>query len=338
LPGGDERGAPLRAYTYGFQRLLADEEPKYAQTAASSLAIPWHYRSLDDLSLFETYRRGPLPEPSLEILPFTIDALADVAEHARVALTGQGGDVILHPPTVGGGLRLGHTAGILRYAFQFRKLPRIGLRTALRSWRGLPPPPAFPSWLDPELERAWDLRRRWADAHQSIPSPHPSRPEVYRSLQTVFWPQVLESYDAAITRAPVEVRHPLLSLALVEFALTAPVHAELFLDKAVLRRTLKGLLPAKVLRRRKTPLQDDVIVRMVAGRQWNSMLDGRQSPRLLQYVRPSTPATWRELFSTPERIAEYSPVVGLNYWLCASEQSDAGRKTVATKTAGAEPS
>ena len=336
LPGGDDRGAPLRAYTYGFQRLLADEEPKYAQAAASSLAIPWHYRSLDDVSLYETYRRGPLPEPTLEILPFTIDALADVSEHARVALTGQGGDVILHPPTVGGGLRPGHLRGIFRYAWEFRKLPRIGLRTAWRNRRGFPSPPQFPSWVDAGLVRAQNLRQRWAAAYHTAASPHPARPEVHSSLQAVFWSQVLESYDAAITLAPVDVRHPFLSLSLVEFALFAPVHAEHYLDKALLRRTLKGLLPDNLLRRPKTPLEGDVIASMVAGRQWNALLDGRRSPRLQQYVLPATPATWRELIPTPDRVAELSPVVGLNYWLNAREEPAAARKTV-IDTARAAP-
>jgi asparagine synthase (glutamine-hydrolysing) len=62
-----------------------------------------------------------------------------------------------------------------------------------------------------------------------------------------------EFYDPSRTRSPIEYRHPMMDLRLVEFCLSIPAFPWCF-NKDILRRAMKGVLPEPVRRRPKTPL------------------------------------------------------------------------------------
>ena len=62
-----------------------------------------------------------------------------------------------------------------------------------------------------------------------------------------------EQYDAGVTRRPLECRHPLLDLRLVEFCLSLPPQPWC-VKKHILRAAMRGVLPEPVRLRPKTPL------------------------------------------------------------------------------------
>jgi hypothetical protein len=63
--------------------------------------------------------------------------------------------------------------------------------------------------------------------------------------------------DAEALGAPLEFRHPLMDLRLVEFCLTLPLQPWV-MKKHILRECMKGLLPVEVLKRPKTPVVDNL--------------------------------------------------------------------------------
>ena len=72
-----------------------------------------------------------------------------------------------------------------------------------------------------------------------------------RLVQTVS--SFFEFYDAAQTRRPIEYRHPLMDLRLINFCLSLPPYPWC-VKKHLLREALRGVLPEEVRRRPKALL------------------------------------------------------------------------------------
>jgi asparagine synthase (glutamine-hydrolysing) len=257
----------LRAYTTVCRRLVSDPEPRYAQLVADALSIPIHYRVVDDYRPFERRDRPELswPEPEGDpLLAVHVDQLSDAAVNGRVLLTGHGGDPAMRVPVsyaidlvkrreIG---RL--VAEVARYVRHCRRLPRVRLGTHARRWVGLRSglPEGPPGWLRPPF--------RERPAIERPASPHPKRPHAYELLTSPEWPQIFESYDANVTRVPVEVRHPLFDRRLVEYLLAVPPMPWCF-DKTILRLATCGALPEAIRRRPKTVAVGDPLVALLQG-------------------------------------------------------------------------
>ncbi len=89
----------LHAFTVVSDRLIPDEERHYAGLAAEALGVPIRYLSADDYLPFQDTAAGGrhFPEPLDD--PFTgrmVGHLDQAATHARVGLSGEGGDAVLH--------------------------------------------------------------------------------------------------------------------------------------------------------------------------------------------------------------------------------------------------
>jgi hypothetical protein len=85
----------VHAFTVVFDRLIPDEERKYAGIAAESLAMPIHFLSADAYQPYDHWDDPTLcaPEPAHE--PWAAlnrDQTQQIANHSRVALTGVGAD------------------------------------------------------------------------------------------------------------------------------------------------------------------------------------------------------------------------------------------------------
>jgi asparagine synthase (glutamine-hydrolysing) len=70
------------------------------------------------------------------------------------------------------------------------------------------------------------------------------------------WAALFNRYDAGVTQLPLEVRHPLIDIRVVEYLLALPVIPWLS-DKRILREAMIKQLPEGVRLRSKSPLASD---------------------------------------------------------------------------------
>lgn len=253
----------VRAFTSVYDRLIPDEERRYAGLVAGHLAIPITYRPVDDYQLYERYAQlaSYFPEPDNDAFAaIAVDAARDAAAHARVALTGWDGDALVSesPRRYFGALwrerryaRL--LAGAIGYAAAERRLlPRAGWRAPAAQTRGDTAP--FPDWLDPGLVQRLGLRERWREILAAPRMTHPLRPYAFHVLGYLMRrSNFFDGYDPGCTRLALEVRHPLLDLRLIDYCLSLPPFPWC-LKKEVTRRAMRGRLPEAVRTRPKTPL------------------------------------------------------------------------------------
>lgn len=261
----DDSGAGVRAFTARSSGLFREEEGRYAEITARALGIPVTWLDVDGYRAFERFGEDPLlgrPEPvDAPFLAAQVDQWVQAAGHARVLLTGFGGDAALRETPsrltrlAAGGHLLRAALEAVRYARLHRRVPRPGVRTWLR--RNDPPPAAvIPDWIDPAFVRRVDLRERM-EAHRLAPLPaHPRRPEAVALLGGPLWPHLFATLDAGATRLPLELRHPLFDVRLIRFLLSIPP-VQWYNDKGLLRIGMRGRLPPAVLRRPKSPLPQD---------------------------------------------------------------------------------
>lgn len=323
----------LRAYTVDYTPLIDDEEGQFASAAAQHIGIP--ISLMDGSSTLPFARWDELslrtPEPCAEpFFALHVQHYRELAAHARVALTGDGGDDVMTGrawPHLVYLLRRDGIAAILKifggYALRHARLPplRVGLRTRLRRWMGHREELLeFPPWLEPSFEKEFCLRDRWRQLQEPRKPEHPLHPSGYASLTSPFWPSIYENEDAGWTGAAVETRAPLLDRRLLAFLLRLPP-VPWCMDKAILRNAMKGLLPETVRLRRKTPLRGDPLLAHNAKNHWKPLLTAGACERLSMFVNcrmlsaTSYPAPGLSLWN------EIRPIA-LDIWLKTVENKD----------------
>jgi asparagine synthase (glutamine-hydrolysing) len=264
---GGERNARLAGFTAFYQRLIPDDEPRFARMAAEAAEVPVTWLAVDGYQPFQGFEADPLlarPEPvESPLMAIEVDQWRQAVAHAPVLLTGLGGDPLLResPSRL---TRLAARGRLLRalweagqYAGLHRRLPRPGVRTWLRA-RNAPATPrvSVPEWIDPGFARRVDLAERVAAQNARRAEPHPLRPDSWEQLSSPFWAHVFSYYDPGVTGLPLEVRHPFFDLRLIRLVLAVPP-AQWYNDKGLLRIGMRGRLPEPLLRRPKTPLRGD---------------------------------------------------------------------------------
>lgn len=284
----------LRAYTEVFESLIPYEERHYAKLVADALKIPIEFLGCDHRRLFEYADQSEYhsPEPTHTGWPNgTVDKLRRLAVKSRVALTGYGGD-----PTLCGRLavhfrqlietkQFGRAlADAARYLTIEGRLSRLYLRTR---WKILFAPkkqlPAYPVWLNGDLEKTLGLSGRWKSLNQVVPPASAVRPEAQEAMGDSLWPNLFEGYDASVTRVPVDVYHPFFDLRLVNFLLALP-RLPWCSDKELLREAARCVLPEAVRLRRKSPMPSDPLVALL-GQPDAAWVDCFEPiPELAQYV------------------------------------------------------
>lgn len=284
----------LRGFTVGHERLLEDPEPRFARRAAEHLGIAWECQALDGYGPFGGPDAARTPEPVDDPLLAASAALhRRAASYAAVALTGDGGDMALRESEsrlarlVTQGRLLRAAVEAAEYVWWHRRLPRPGIRTLLgrRSGR-IGGGPEVPDWLDEDFARRCGLRERWAELEVAIPPAHPLRPEAHRLLAWPGLTRLLERMDAGLRRVPLELRHPLLDLRLVESSLYTPP-AQWYNDKGLLKIATRGRLPPEIVRRPKSPLAGDPLLARLR-RDGEGWLGGRTlGEEVRRFVRPA---------------------------------------------------
>ena len=239
------------------------EEARYAEAAAHHVGIPILYRHwTEDVNLrweqipFST----PEPVPHGWIIPAENKFWHEAGSYSRVSFYGEGPDNAL----------LCEWRPYFTYLLKrqnYRQLARSTIATVLTERR----PPfwgriskrlnrgayfasdrgrAYPEWLNPSFEARLDLRARWSSLNTPPAPLHPYRPSGYMSLQIPLWQALFESLDSGVTKSLFEARHPFVDIRMLRFLLAVP-SLPWCRSKYLLRRAMRGKLPAEVLCRRK---------------------------------------------------------------------------------------
>lgn len=309
-----ERRTSLRGYTAHYQALMPDEERPYTQMAAEALGIPVEFLAVDGYRALERWDAPELrrPQPSDNVLAaIEADQLRQAAAHARVLITGQGGDPVqretrsrLTRLAVRGRL-VRAAAEAAQYAWLHRRLPRPGVRTWLaerggaRAWTA-----QAPRWMDAEFARRVGLAERIAAWNAWNVPVHRLRPEAYETLVAPLWQTLFTGYDPGVTGVPIEVRHPFFDLRVVTYWLSVPP-AQWYNDKGLLRIGMRRFLPEEFLRRPKTPLSGDPLALRHA-RDGAGWLGGR--------ALGDEVARWVDAARVPAATGGRSPEPPLRYW------------------------
>ena len=86
-----------------------------------------------------------------------------------------------------------------------------------------------------------------------------------------------------MTQFPLEVRHPLVDLRLVNYLLSIPP-VPWCIKKELLRVAMRGVLPEPVRLRRKAPLAGDPVSELLRNRHAHWLHDFASAPQLTHYV------------------------------------------------------
>jgi asparagine synthase (glutamine-hydrolysing) len=322
----DGASGPLRAYTIDCRPMFNDEEGYLASLVAESLGMDIEILSGASCLPYEGWGDSLLRTPEPCHNPFLLLSqrqYRQVQGHARVVLSGYGGDDILTGqawPYLTYLLRQRSFGTIVKtfggYILKHGRVPplRGGFRTRLRRWMGRTNPlTEFPPWLEPHFAERHNLRGRWRELQESTKPGHPLHPIALAGLSSKFWSSVFESEDAGWTGAPVELRAPLLDQRLLRFLLRVPP-VPWCMDKLLLREAMRGVLPEEVRARPKTPLLGDFIKHFVESKKWSPVPLPEPTAELRKFV------DWERLGATLATAAGSTLWVGLRplslrYWL-----------------------
>ena len=170
------------------------------------------------------------------------------------------------------------------YVRQKRALPPVGFRTWVKRKLGrYPVRTVYPSWLDPSFAKRAGLRARWEWANEEKGPGHPTHPSAHRMLSVPNWWFLFESYDPGVTGVAVEARHPLTDRRLVEYVLGIPP-VPWCVDKHILRVAMANTLPDTILRRPKSPLAGDPVLKHVRANSTHELKISSSSTRTEQYI------------------------------------------------------
>jgi len=315
----------LKAFTISWQPLFDDPEPRFATLTAQHLELT--HEVLEDARFvpYEPQKTGAAttPEPSPEaFLARTGRLFQRIASHARVVLSGDGGDDVLTGRAWPYFLYLqkrGDWSGIVRtfggYFWTHGKIPppRGGFRTRLRRLLiGRDDRQGYPTWIANDFERRVRLKDRWRQRRNASVYEHPIHPQAYASLHSAYWAGVLEGEDAGWIGVPLEARAPLLDLRLLQFLLRLPP-VPWCANKELARKAMKGYLPDAVLHRPKTPLVMDPLEACQQKQAWTPVTS--EPPEgILPYVN------WMKYIETLEQVKgslslEILCPVSLAHWL-----------------------
>ncbi len=256
----------LKAFTISWRPLFDDPEPGFAQLTAQHLGLA--HEILGERSVHPDEREaGKWPEPTAELfLDREQRFLHTISQHARVVLSGDGGDDVLSGqswPHLKYLYQRGQWQDVLKnfggYLATHRRFPplRGGFRNRVRRFFGDADAAApLPAWLNEEFANRSRAESEGRLKDQRPTEEHPLHPAAYRGLHSGYWASVHETEDTGCTGVNLETRAPLLDLRILRFLLRLPP-VPWCINKELSRRAMKDSLPGEVLIRPKAPLLKD---------------------------------------------------------------------------------
>ena len=314
----------VRGYSVVYDNLVPDQERHYSDLAARQLGICITHLPGDEYGLFDAREPADLkqPEPFL-ISPFAgqfFGILRGCVDFSNVALTGWDGDAIMNEPpdryfvTTVKAFRFQELlTAVSGYMWSQKRLPPTRLRTRLRISK--PTPAFYPLWIDKDFSRETELRNRLEMF--CTPKALTSERHAIRVLNSSTFATILGGYDAGATRLPLEVRHPLLDVRLIEYLLAIP-SVPWLCNKHILRVAMKDLLPTKVLHRPKTGLQGDPALQLARDGSVRWLDSFEVSPQLKRFVNLAVRSPIAEE-PTSEALWSSLRIFALNHWLMYSQ-------------------
>ena len=280
----------LRAFTLDSRYYVQKEREIFpSREAADHLHIPLSVINVDGYRLFEGWDRPDwdIAQPQADPLwKLSVDLYRRMAEHGRVALTGQGGDPALYPSrgyllTQLKGFRWRSLVAAFRHYHQATgQWPPLYLRTQLTGGRSDQRhrlrPPAFDFWFQPDFVQRMRLPQRWeawrAGMEHLADAPHPLRPEAWASLNAPLWAHLFtQAYDIETGGASLEFRHPYFDVRLIEYLLALPP-LPWFEAKFIVRQALAGRIPETVRTRPKSVLNRSLATILIGFDNFDIML------------------------------------------------------------------
>jgi asparagine synthase (glutamine-hydrolysing) len=267
--------AKIHAHCVNLDR-TGDDEKSWASKAAAGLNVTLDAMALDNFEPYPDWGSGQLgsallsraiancgmqPEPlNYPLLPALVETSRRVARHARICMSGHGGDPALAWPKdyFYKMLMKGRWARLAREALSYRRMfgraPYFGLSWRIfgRKRRQAYP---YPGWLNPEFAARLNLPERSRQLSELGPKFDGSRPEAHYYLGD-GWDSCLHDADAGFTGIPLSTTHPLCDLRVVTFFLSLPPFPWC-VEKEILRRGTVGILPSEIRARPKSPFQWD---------------------------------------------------------------------------------
>lgn len=300
----------LRGATIAYDRLIPDEEDKYARQVSEHCGFP------TDVFIAEHYiEREPTWAPSYPppepwaILGLTAEEEINrqASAYTRVYLMGFGGDPLFSPTRVGWKVALRHA--------QWRTFlsdARRQTRKVRRWWRGDANLP-FPTWLAPDFAHRNQLGARWVTEAAAWAKHDQHRGMAHDAL----WENIFMVADPGFTGMPVMPRFPFFDARLINFMRDVPPDPWCR-GKYLLREAMRDRLPRTVLERPKTILQGFPHLRWLQEKGFSPwMQELTDLPELAEFVDRQAVLA---LLASPETLNPASlgqvfKVLGFAYWL-----------------------
>ena len=316
----------LQAMTCVYDWLIPDAERRCASLVAAHLRMPIRYDVRDNEMSIATWDRVAVRTPEPVENPAAYAAAVAfarrVAPESRLLLYGEGPDNALtyewRPYLSHLAARRDVTRLVLALSADLVMHRRVPLCSSIRRLAGARRDAArwrepFPAWLDADFAARCGCVARWAAQRHPAPSPHPFRPRAYARFDALLWQPLFDYCDITSAASGTEIRHPFLDLRLLRFMLALPA-MPWCRNKLIVRRSMRGVLPEAVLRRKKATVGVSADLARVKAFGFPRLTP---TPALLRYVNP------RRLPPPPRTEVELRAALrplGLDYWLRERER------------------
>lgn len=328
----------LKAFTVVYDWLIPDQERYWSGLVAKKLDIPISYMTADDYRLFERWGQPDMRTPEPYHAPLSaigVDRHKLAAAHSRVVLTGEGGDVFLRAsssylPALYNERQFGRLVkDFCRHLLMHRQLSGMGMGAWLRQLFEKKHPKrywsmAYPDWVNPAFASRLNLSARWEQINLKPKPVHPRRPEAYAGMTDPCWATFFEEYDAGVFLLPVEVRHPLFDVRLVNYSMRLP-SLPWCVNKELMRASMCGVLPESVRRRPKAPVAASMVVSSLQHHGFFGSEHFDLLPELAEYIDQTK---WQESVTKclrqpvdAKRVVDAEQIwmqlrpLSLNYWM-----------------------
>ena len=282
------QGSRLETVSYVYDKSTTCDERKFIQCVEEQRGAAGHHLRDEDHPTLAAF-----PDESQLSFPDFLDCFVSrhralcsgmKADGARVLLTGHGGDEMLcsgaNPTPHLGDLLVEHRWRDLHRALndwgKALKRPyldllwRDGLRPLLpprlQLVFGVKPYLTLPPWYEKEFVEKMNMRERYLGSGSQLDFKLPSERDQAVGFQSVMKGVARNSYRA---RGAIETSHPFLHRPLVEFLQAIPFEQRVRPGetRSLMRRSLKGLLPEKVLNRKSKAGPHEALYRAIT-RHW----------------------------------------------------------------------
>ena len=294
----------LKAFTVSWRTLLDDREPEFAKLTASHLGLAHEIFEEERIFPDEGLSAWATPEPTAELF-FARACRMDrrIAAHSHVVLSGDGGDNVLDGyawPYLNYLRARGEWGEIFQrlggYVTSRRQLPSLGsgFRTRLRQMiHSNSQSEEAPCWLNEDFcHRTLEPSSEDEPPQDSLPI-HPVHPYAYQGLHSGYWASVLDEEDAGWTGIQLETRAPFLDLRLLKFLFRLPP-VPWCMRKELTRQAMRGLLPAEIVRRPKTPLLESPLEACQQKNGWRPEVEKDPPKIMAEFVK------WKSWIATLE--------------------------------------